>query len=416
MVAQSWFKRAVFYQIDTRTFSDSNADGIGDLRGITERLDYLHSLGVDAILLRPLASSPGQPGTQPSIDPALGTLPDLDDLTLQASHLNIRIVLELPTPDPGLARFWLTRGVAGIYVPGNAAANSAALDAIRKLLPGYVGQRVLITDADPAAPTPSRPSTNELVLYRVTLNSAVSLVPDLRTALDQSQALLHSGTPILAIDDKTATPPDPRLDRIHATALLLNRSAALISAGQELGFTPSASTLMPWGQTATPIEEPSETPKPTAPVTSSPDKYTPYVPYVRPAAPKKPVPPGSSTAAGQEINPNSLLNFYNHLARLHHGTTALRDGEEFTFNHDDHNALIWMRKPASPSPANPPILVACNLSDKPTALSLKPDVLKLQLRGTFLRTVLRSDDLMGGVSLNPITLPPFGVYVGQLRY
>jgi alpha-glucosidase len=80
MSAQAWFKHAVFYEIDTRSFQDSNGDGTGDLKGITERLDYIRSLGVDAILLARLTpAAGGQPNT---IDPALGTLDDLDDLSL----------------------------------------------------------------------------------------------------------------------------------------------------------------------------------------------------------------------------------------------------------------------------------------------------------------------------------------------
>ncbi len=301
-------------------------------------------------------------------------------------------------------------------MPGNTSANAPAIDAIRKLLPTYVGQRVLITDADLAAPAASKPSPNELLLDRAVLKPDPNPVPGLRAALDQSQTLLHTATPILAV--AAAETPDPRLARILATATLLNRSASLITAGEELGFSSPAGTavLLPWGHpVVAAVEEEPEPPKP-APVTAAPDKYTPYVPYVRPVAPKKPAPPDPATAAGQDINPASLLNFYRELARLHHGTSALRDGEEFTFNHDDRNTLIWMRKTATPSPANPPVLVACNLSDKPVVLSLKADVARLQLHGNFLRTILRSDDLMGGVSLDPITLPPFGVYIGELRY
>ena len=109
LTAQTWFKHGIFYKIDTRTFASSKADsGTGDLKGITQHLDYIHSLGVDAILLKPLSTA-GQPT---AIDPTLGTLDDLDDLTLQASRLKIRVLLELAAPDPPIARSWLTRGIA----------------------------------------------------------------------------------------------------------------------------------------------------------------------------------------------------------------------------------------------------------------------------------------------------------------
>ncbi len=53
-----WWKNAVFYEIYPRSFQDSNGDGIGDLNGITQRLDYLKQLGVDAIWLSPIYPSP----------------------------------------------------------------------------------------------------------------------------------------------------------------------------------------------------------------------------------------------------------------------------------------------------------------------------------------------------------------------
>jgi alpha-glucosidase len=56
--AQSWWRGAAIYQIYPRSFADSNGDGIGDLPGITQRLDYVASLGVDAIWLSPFFTSP----------------------------------------------------------------------------------------------------------------------------------------------------------------------------------------------------------------------------------------------------------------------------------------------------------------------------------------------------------------------
>ncbi len=423
LTAQSWFKHAIFYQVDVHTFQDSNGDGTGDLKGVIQHLDYIQSLGADAILLEPLSvlSTPSQPTP---IDPTLGTLDDLDDLTLQASRLKIRILIELPSADPALARFWLTRGIAGFYIPGNAAANTTALQAIRKLLPGYVGQRILITDATTDS-SPSR-SSNELVLNRSTLQPATSA--SLREALDHSQTLARAALPILAISGSS-----PETSRAVLAATLLNRSASLITAGQELGrVTPPVRSagseasakpaLMPWGQPApAPAEEAAPVhpapPSPAAPV-SAPDHYTQYVPLARPAttAPRKPVPPDPATVAGQDAIPGSLLNFYRQLSLLHHGPTALHDGEEITLEHDAQNALIWVRKTASPSLTNPPVVVACNLSDKPVTLSLRPDMIRLKLRGNFLRTLLRSDNGMGGNGIDPLTLPPYGVYIGALRY
>ena len=420
LTAQTWFKHAIFYEIDTHTFQDSGSDGTGNLKGITQHIDYIHSLGVDAILLEPLSTASDASPSAP-IDPSLGTLDDFDELTRQASRLKVRILLELPTPDAALARFWLTRGVAGFYIPGRASANAATLEAIRKLLPTFVGQRVLMTDADPS--TATHLSSNELVLDRATLKAAPdapasAMASDLRASLDQSQTLSHNGTLIFAIAD--AGLPEASLARATLAAILLSRSAALITAGQELGIAPpSKGASMPWGVAAPPpVEESPEPPKPAAPVApmAVPDRYTPYVPYVRPEVPKKAAPPAPNSVAGQETLPGSLLNFYRQLSVLHHGGTAIHDGDEITFDHAAENVLVWVRKPTSVSQFNSPIVVACNLSDKPAVLSLEPDISRLQLRGHFLRTMLRSDDAMGGTSIDHLTVPGDGVYVGSLRF
>ena len=57
-MAAEWWKKAVVYQIYPRSFKDSNGDGIGDLNGITEKLDYLKKLGVDVIWVSPMYCSP----------------------------------------------------------------------------------------------------------------------------------------------------------------------------------------------------------------------------------------------------------------------------------------------------------------------------------------------------------------------
>ncbi len=78
-----WWKRAVIYEVYPRSFQDSNGDGIGDLNGITKRLDYLQALGVDAIWLSPIYPSPQVDfgydiSNYEGIDPQYGTLADFD--------------------------------------------------------------------------------------------------------------------------------------------------------------------------------------------------------------------------------------------------------------------------------------------------------------------------------------------------
>ena len=94
-----WWKHGVFYQVYPRSFMDSNADGVGDLPGITQRLDYLVKLGVDALWISPIFKSPMADfgydiSDYTDIDPLFGTLADFDHL-LQAAHdKGLKIVLD----------------------------------------------------------------------------------------------------------------------------------------------------------------------------------------------------------------------------------------------------------------------------------------------------------------------------------
>ncbi len=94
-----WWKHAVFYEVYPRSFADSNNDGVGDLNGITSKLDYLHDLGVDAIWITPCFPSPQvdfgyDVSDYVNIDPMYGTLKDFDRLVKEARRRNIRIILD----------------------------------------------------------------------------------------------------------------------------------------------------------------------------------------------------------------------------------------------------------------------------------------------------------------------------------
>ncbi len=94
-----WWQRGVIYQIYPRSFQDSNGDGVGDLKGIISRLDYLQWLGVDAIWLSPVFPSPMADfgydvSNYTSIDPLFGTVEDFDVLLQQAHDREIRVILD----------------------------------------------------------------------------------------------------------------------------------------------------------------------------------------------------------------------------------------------------------------------------------------------------------------------------------
>ncbi len=95
-----WWRGAVIYQIYPRSFQDSNGDGIGDLNGIRKRLEYVASLGVDAIWLSPFFTSPMldfgyDVSDYRDVDPMFGTLSDFDALIARAHELGIKIIIDL---------------------------------------------------------------------------------------------------------------------------------------------------------------------------------------------------------------------------------------------------------------------------------------------------------------------------------
>ncbi len=94
-----WWQHAVFYEIYPRSFADTNNNGIGDLNGITEKLDYLRDLGIDAIWITPCYPSPQvdfgyDVSDYENIDPMYGTLADFERLASEAKKRNIRIIMD----------------------------------------------------------------------------------------------------------------------------------------------------------------------------------------------------------------------------------------------------------------------------------------------------------------------------------
>jgi maltose alpha-D-glucosyltransferase / alpha-amylase len=94
-----WFKRAVFYEVLVRSFSDSNGDGAGDLRGLTDKLDYLQWLGVDCLWLPPFMASPLRDGGYDISDylkvlPEFGTLADFIEFVDAAHERGLRVIID----------------------------------------------------------------------------------------------------------------------------------------------------------------------------------------------------------------------------------------------------------------------------------------------------------------------------------
>jgi alpha-glucosidase len=213
--------------------------------------------------------------------------------------------------------------------------------------------------------------------------------------MEASQQLLQGGrvAPLLLSDGPSYTRTLNRYgDGSHdiaaakplAAVLLASRSGALLYFGQELGL--GSQQTIHW----------DAPPKP------------------KPGA--VPAPVEQPNAAVQDGDPASLLSWYRQLSALHHGNRTISSGEEIILNHDDQNVLAWVRKPQAVSQQSPAVVLVCNLSAQPVTVSLKADMQKLRLRGSFLRPVLRSDRGMGAMHLDGMTLGPYMVYIGELRF
>ena len=97
---KTWWKESVIYQIYPRSFADSNGDGIGDLNGITSKLDYLKQLGIDVIWLSPVYKSPNDDNgydisDYEAIMDEFGTMEDFDRMLAAAHDRGIKIVMDL---------------------------------------------------------------------------------------------------------------------------------------------------------------------------------------------------------------------------------------------------------------------------------------------------------------------------------
>ncbi|WP_188062570.1 alpha-glucosidase [Sphingobium sp. KCTC 72723] len=115
---QPWWKGAVIYQIYPRSFQDSNHDGIGDLNGITQRLDHIARLGVDAIWISPFFTSPMRDfgydiADYCDVDPIFGTLADFDALVARAHALGLKVTIDQVYAHTSDLHGWFAQSRAG---------------------------------------------------------------------------------------------------------------------------------------------------------------------------------------------------------------------------------------------------------------------------------------------------------------
>lgn len=113
-----WWQKAVFYQIYPKSFQDTTGSGVGDLRGVLSRLDYLRQLGIDGIWMSPVCASPQVDNGYDisdycAIDPMFGTMEDMEELIREAKKRNISIVLDLVLNHCSNQHFWFLEALKG---------------------------------------------------------------------------------------------------------------------------------------------------------------------------------------------------------------------------------------------------------------------------------------------------------------
>jgi hypothetical protein len=447
--SQAWWQSAVIYRVQPQSFQDSDGDGVGDLRGLAQRLDYLQSIGVDAVLVESHTNDPG-----------------FDDLLSEASRHHIRILVRLgeetpaqpPTAEQTIvqARTWLKRGVAGVYVSAQLLNTIAArsnfheavflLQELRTLADSFPGERIVISGDSPAvsgAVSNSPRSGPEIV--DGTINPATWDAATLRTKLILANSPA-AGEPLLQI-----APHDEQQrghDRILAALFLSSRGAVGLTYGQEIGLAnTTASAIMRWTPSNLTKPQAADAPKPKEEV------YGAYHPYVPPApssmigkqphlpsvalnteSAPPPVDPDTlsgfstrslnSTAtnaainvATQDTDSESLLNFYRRVLELHSSNATLRTGSVSFLNHDSEGALVWLRRAPAGARTVASVIVACNLTDHPIEISLDTDLAHLHIAPGTMRPLLTSQHVDHvAQSTGYLRLSPHGVYVGELYH
>lgn len=112
------FKDKVVYQVYPKSFYDANGDGVGDIKGITAKLDYLHDLGIDYIWMNPIFVSPQKDNgydiaDYKAIDPRFGTMEDLEELIAEAKKRNIYLMFDMVLNHTSTEHIWFKKAMAG---------------------------------------------------------------------------------------------------------------------------------------------------------------------------------------------------------------------------------------------------------------------------------------------------------------
>lgn len=426
LTVSQWWRNSVIVEVPARQPGSTTV-----LQHTLAQLADLQTLGADAILLRGLESdTPRSGGTlEAPLSASYGTLDDFDQLMREASGRRIRLLVELPSSGTSEAlvadaRFWLSRGVSGVYLAGAPGVETQAKrHALRAALHGYIGDRILLGDRaaadpnqNPPEPPPDRPAPTPKDTSRDVLKDARGDTPtdspdilfstlrgfgagaqptDVAAVRASLEAARRSTRGVTAIAvDPSAPPVTGEEAKARAATLLLARGSIALRA-EDIGIGPEEQAKLQ--ETQWKSEEQHAIDTATSPAAAS---------NARRAAERR----RAAAATAIELPGDATFVWYQRVIGLHRGNATMLGGEQTILNHDDAGALVAVWK----GRAGQPLVAVVNLRGTPAKFQLAEDLAKLQTRGHFLRTVVRSDAGLGAMSLTGMMLSAYGVYLGQI--
>lgn len=396
MKVAQWWRNSVIVEVSPESAGDRTV-----LSHTRLQLGDLQTLGTDAVLLRGIdvGVPAGSNGADPQLAANYGTLDDFDQLMREASGRRIRLMVELPTTLVGNAlladaRFWLNRGVSGLYLQGDAGRSDDQVRALRGVLRGYVGDRVLAGGVEEGA---SGQVGNGLDMVFATLQGfgGGPQATDITAVRSSIEAARRSSTAV-SVATVSATAPAVAGDEAKArsTALLMVRGSVALRA-QDVGIGPEEEARTQEAQREAAETKAVETA--TSPAAAANAR--------RAAAARK-----ASAAMAVELPGDETFAWNQRMIGLHRGNAALLAGEQTLLNEDDAGALVsvWQAR------AGQPLVAVVNFRGTAFKFNLTQGLAKLRTHGLFLKAVLRSDKGMGAMPLGNVSLPAYGVYLGQL--
>ncbi|MBV9301564.1 MAG: alpha-glucosidase [Acidobacteriaceae bacterium] len=360
----------------------------------------------------------------------------------------------------GAVRFWLDKGVAGFRLdavptlfedpslkdeevqPGtnkfgdpnestslqeNLPEVHNVMRDLRKLIDSYPGNRVLIGET-------YLPNVQELYKWygddrhdelQLPMDMQVGFinkldVAEFRKKITDAETKIGDNQPLFVFDNHD----NPRLDyrygdgkhnteieRMLAAILFGSRATALMYYGDEIGMTTTIPTRVedvkdPIGKTGWPKEKGRDGER--TPMQWDTSKNAGFTTSDHPWLP---VPPDYKTinVAVEKPKSDSLLSWYKRLIALRREVPALHSGKEMMLNTNDNHVLSWLRQ----TEGHPPVLIACNFTANPQTVSF--NLAQDGVTGKHPSTLLKSPGARDPASLDKIQLPPFGVYIGEVK-